>query len=132
MLVVTRFVVPEQDAAEFREKARTALLTMRSRRGCRAVVLGRSADDPTAWTLSTRWSSVGDYRRALSTFEVKVDVVPLLQQAVDEPTTFEELLAWDEQQGLVESEPALAADAGSVGPGEAGVEYPEGHNAPDR
>jgi quinol monooxygenase YgiN len=121
VLVVTRYVVPEQDAAEFREKARTALLTMRSRRGCRAVVLGRSADDPTAWTLSMRWSSVGDYRRALSAYEVKVDVVPLLQRAVDEATAFEELLAWDEQQGLMEVESALAADAGTVGLGEAGT-----------
>jgi Antibiotic biosynthesis monooxygenase len=121
MLVVTRYVVPEQDAADFRDRARTALLTMRSQRGCRAVVLGRSVDDPTAWTLSMRWTSVGDYRRALSVYDVKVDVVPLLQHAVDEPTAFEELLAWDEEQGLVEAEPALAADAGSVSLGEAGT-----------
>ena len=119
MLVVTRYVVPEQDAADFRDQARTALLTMRSQRGCRAVVLGRSVDDPTTWTLAMRWSSVGDYRRALSSYEVKVDVVPLLQRALDEPGAFEELLAWDEQQGLAEAEPALAADAGRVALGEA-------------
>jgi quinol monooxygenase YgiN len=119
VLVVTRYVVPEQDVAEFREKARIALLTMRAQRGCRAVVIGRSADDPTAWTFTMRWTSVGDYRRALSSYEVKVDVVPLLQRAVDEPGAFEELLAWDEQQGLAEAEPALAADAGRVSLGEA-------------
>jgi quinol monooxygenase YgiN len=121
VLVVTRYVVPEQDAAEFRDQARTALLTMRSQRGCRAVVLGRSVDDPTAWTLAMRWTSVGHYRRALSSYDVKVDAVPLLQRALDEPSAFEELLAWDEQQGLAEAEPTLAADAGSVAPGEAGT-----------
>ena len=118
VLVVTRYVVPEHGAAEFRDQARTALLTMRSQRGCRAVVVGRSVDDPTAWTLTMRWTSVGDYRRALSSYDVKVDVVPLLQRAVDEPSAFEELLTWDEQQGLVEAEPALAADAGRVALGE--------------
>ena len=121
MLVVTRYVVPEQDAAEFRERGRQALLTIRSQRGCRAAVIGRSVDDPTAWAFSMRWTSVGDYRRALSSYEVKVDVVPFLQEAVDEPTAFEELCAWDEQQGLVESEPALASDAGTVALGEAGT-----------
>jgi quinol monooxygenase YgiN len=121
VLVVTRYVVAEQRAAEFREQGRKALLTLHVQRGCRAAVLGRSVDDPTVWTLSMRWTSVGDYRRALSSYDVKVDVVPLMQQAVDEPSAFEELCAWDEQQGLVESEPALASDADSVALGEAGT-----------
>jgi quinol monooxygenase YgiN len=121
VLVVTRYVVREQDAAEFRDRARVAVLTLRSQRGCRAAVLGRSVDDPTAWTLTMRWASVGDYRRALASYGVKVDAVPLLQRAVDEPSAYEELLTWDDQQGLAEAEPTLAADAGSVAVGEAGT-----------
>ena len=34
------------------------------------------------------WDNVGSYRRALSSYDVKVAVVPLLAQAVDEATAF--------------------------------------------
>ena len=53
MLVVTRYVVPEEEAAVFAEQARAALDALRERPGCRAAVLGRAADDPTLWTLTT-------------------------------------------------------------------------------
>ncbi|HVN12638.1 MAG TPA: antibiotic biosynthesis monooxygenase family protein [Kineosporiaceae bacterium] len=108
--MVTRYVVPQENAAEFAEQARTALDALRARPGCRAAVVGRAADDPTLWTLTTRWESVGQYRRALSSYEVKLHAVPLMYRAVDEPTAFEELLAWDPRDGLVETEPARAAD----------------------
>jgi quinol monooxygenase YgiN len=124
MLVVTRYVVPEAEAAAFRAQARAALDALRARPGCRTAVLGRAADDPTLWTLTTRWESVGAYRRALSNYEVKLHAVPLMYSAIDEATAFEELAAWDGGGGgadgeVVEGEPALAADAGSVNLGEA-------------
>jgi hypothetical protein len=68
------------------------------------------------WTLTTRWDSVGSYRRALGSFEVKLHAVPLMYRAVDEPTAFEELLAWEPDAGLVASEPARAADADAAAP----------------
>ena len=39
------------------------------------------ADDP--------WEDVGAYRRALSSYDVKVTAVPLLSRAVDEPSAYE-------------------------------------------
>jgi quinol monooxygenase YgiN len=116
VLVVTRYVVPEEEAAVFAEQARGALDALRERPGCRAAVLGRAADDPALWTLTTRWESVGSYRRALGSFEVKLHAVPLMYRAVDEPTAFEELLTWEPDAGLVASEPARAPDAESAAP----------------
>jgi hypothetical protein len=116
VLVVTRYVVPEEEAAAFAEQARVALDALRRRAGCRAAVLGRAADDARLWTLTTRWDSVGSYRRALGAFEVKLHAMPIMYRAVDEPTAFEELLAWDPDAGLVTSEPARAADAGTAAP----------------
>ena len=121
MLVVTRYRVPEDEAAAFRERARTALLALTQRPGCLSAHLSRAVDDPTLWTLTTTWTSVGDYRRALSAYDVKVRGVPLLSLAIDEPTAFEDLLAWTPAGGEVEDELARAADADQVSLGEAGT-----------
>ncbi len=124
MLVVTRYVVPESDGPAFSAQARAALDALRARPGCRTAVIGRAVDDPTLWTLTTRWESVGAYRRALSNYDVKLHAVPLMYAAIDEATAFEELTAWDaggdgEGGEVVEGEPALAADAATVNLGEA-------------
>jgi quinol monooxygenase YgiN len=119
MLVVTRYRVAENEATAFRERARTALLALTQRPGCLSAHLSRAVDDPTLWTLTTTWTSVGDYRRALSAYEVKVSAVPLLSLAIDEPTAFEDLLVWMPAGGVVEDELALAADADRVSLGEA-------------
>ncbi|HYY11933.1 MAG TPA: antibiotic biosynthesis monooxygenase [Kineosporiaceae bacterium] len=116
MLVVTRYVVPEPEAPEFAAQARAALDALRGRPGCRAAVLGRAVDDATLWTLTTRWESVGTYRRALSSYEVKLHAVPLMYRAVDEATAFEELLSWDGGVHVAEHEPARAEDADSAAP----------------
>src|SRR3954466_4637451 len=119
MLVVTRFRVAEDDGASFRDQAGVALLALTQRQGCLSAHLGRAVDDPTLWTLTTTWTSVGDYRRALSAYDVKGSAVPLLSLALDEPTAFEELLVREPAGGVVEDELALAADADRVNLGEA-------------
>jgi quinol monooxygenase YgiN len=121
MLVVTRYRVAQDEAVAFRERARTAMLALTQRPGCLSAHLARAVDDAALWTLTTTWTSVGDYRRALSAYDVKVNAVPLLSQAIDEPTAFEELLVWTPAGGLVEDELALAADADRVSLGEAGM-----------
>ena len=59
----------------------------------------RAVDDPTLWTLTTSWESVGAYRRALSNADVKLRAVPLMYRCVDEPTAFEDLVTWDPAAG---------------------------------
>ena len=47
--------------------------------------VGRNVDDPTSGCSRTRWENVGAYRRALSSYDVKLHAVPLLSRALDEP-----------------------------------------------
>jgi hypothetical protein len=49
-------------------------------------------DDPEIWVLVTSWEHVGAYRRALSSYDIKMHVVPLLSYAIDEPSAFEVLV----------------------------------------
>ena len=119
VLVVTRYVVPEDEAAAFAAQARLALDALRGRPGCRDAVVGRAVDDATLWTLTTGWESVGSYRRALSSYEVKLHAVPLMYRALDEPTAFEHLLTWSAdhaERGVIENEPARSRDADSAAP----------------
>lgn len=96
MLAVVRFRRPPgdtgRDDADMTARARAALAALAARPGYQWGVLGRSTDEPDLWTLTTRWASVGDYRRGLSAWDVKLHAHPLLYEAVDEPTAFEELL----------------------------------------
>jgi hypothetical protein len=73
-------------------RGRVALAALAARPGFLGGTLGRATDDPDLWVLTTRWSSVGEYRRALSSWDVKMHAHPLLYEAVDEPSAFEELL----------------------------------------
>lgn len=101
MLVVTRFVVAEDGQDGFVERAHTALATLAARPGYLTGRLARSLDEPAYWCLVTEWESVGAYRRALSSFEVKVDATPLLAESLDEPSAYE-VLAGARPGGAVE------------------------------
>lgn len=111
MLVVTRYRVPREDALAFRDQARAALSALADQTGWQGGHVGRAVDDPTLWVLSSEWRDVGSYRRALSSYDVKLRAVPLLSLAIDEPTAFEILTGTDTS--------ALAADAADVGLGDA-------------
>jgi Antibiotic biosynthesis monooxygenase len=90
VLVVNRFRVPEEDAG-FRDDLEAALALLAQQSGYDDGRLGRNVDDPTLWTMVTRWRDVGSYRRALSSYDVKVGAVPLLSRAIDEPSAYEDL-----------------------------------------
>ena len=89
MLVVNRFRVPADHAASFREDLETAREALAACAGYAAGEIGRNVDDPELWVLSTRWENVGSYRRALSSYDVKLTAVPLLSRALDEPSAYE-------------------------------------------
>ncbi|TDE01336.1 antibiotic biosynthesis monooxygenase [Jiangella asiatica] len=104
MLVVTRYRVPPEDAAPFRDRARRALEVLAEKPGWRGGHVGRAADDPGLWVVTSEWENVGSYRRALSSYESKLEAVPLLSLAIDEPTAFE----------LVATVPGPAGGAGGA------------------
>ena len=64
----------------------------------------RATDDAGSWLLLTEWESVGAYRRGLGGYQVKLLATPLLSQALDQPSAFEELLRID-QDGLETARP---------------------------
>lgn len=66
-----------------------ALSALAARPGFVDGTVGRNVDEPTLWLLTTRWQNVGSYRRALSSYDVKLAAVPLLSQAIDEPSAYE-------------------------------------------
>ena len=89
MLVTNRFVIAEDAAGSFTERAHAALAALATRPGYRRGRLLRALDDPRHWSMLTEWESVGSYRRALSAYDVKVTAVPLLSLAIDEPSAYE-------------------------------------------
>ncbi len=50
---------------------------------------GQNVDDPNLWVLMTQWENIGSYRRALGSMAVKMEAVPLLARAIDEPGAFD-------------------------------------------
>jgi hypothetical protein len=89
MLAISRFRYDEAERASADADLERCLSGLSACRGFVAGQVGRAFDDPTLWVLQTQWESVGAYRRALSSYEMKVTVVPLLSRAIDEPSAFE-------------------------------------------
>lgn len=119
LVVVTRYVVAEDDATTFRGLAFEALDVLRGQPGCRRGHLGRSIDDPRRWLLQTEWDTTGAYRRALSSYDVKLRAVPVMYHALDEPTAYE-ALAEGAPDAIVEHASDRDPGAGTASPGRAG------------
>lgn len=113
MLVVVGFTGM---AADFAERAERALSVLAGRDGFVRGRLGRSTDAEDRWVLVTEWVGAGAWRRALSSYEVKVQAAPLLGLG-DQLASAYEILASSEGGELVTSVPDLAPDAGDYRPG---------------
>lgn len=87
-MVITRFRVVDPEA--FTERVQRALEVLGAKPGFLTAGLERNLDDPDLWALVTRWQNVGSYRRALQGYESKTVVVPLLSDALDEPSAYED------------------------------------------
>jgi quinol monooxygenase YgiN len=118
LLVVSRFRVGDAERAAFLADAATALDALAAQPGCLVASIGQSTDESGLIVVRTEWAGVGAYRRALSAFDVKVNAIPLLSAAVDEPSAYELVHHWT-PAGLTLAPSGLAADAGAVGLGEA-------------
>ncbi len=81
--------MPEEQGEAFRDELEGARQALAERPGYLDSTIGRNVDDPTLWVLSTTWEHVGAYRRALSSYDVKLRAVPLLSRALDEPSAYE-------------------------------------------
>ncbi len=90
MLVVNRFRVPVGDGEAFRADLATARGALAACAGYAGGEIGRNVDDPELWVLSTRWENVGSYRRALSSYDVKLRAVAVLSRSIEEPSAYED------------------------------------------
>lgn len=89
LLVVNRFDLLDEAADTIRDDAKAALTALAA---CAGFVRGRfggSLDEPGEGVLVTEWESVGAYRRALSSYDVKMYATPLLARAVPQASAFE-------------------------------------------
>ena len=89
MIVINRFRVPLDRAEELRGQLEAAYATLAAQKGFVRGGVGRNLDEPELWLVHTEWADVGSYRRALSTYDVKLTAVPVLSLAVDEPSAYE-------------------------------------------
>lgn len=93
MLVLTRARVPAEAADAFRTAAEDLLGLLSALPGFVRSHLGRAADDPELWVVASEWDGVGSYRRALSSYDVKMTAPAVMAYAVPEPSAFEVLAA---------------------------------------
>ncbi len=89
VLVISRFRYDDDLVDRATSELGTCLGALGRQAGFVDGSVGRAMDDPTCWVLTTSWRDVGSYRRALSSYEIKATVVPLLSNAVDEPSAYE-------------------------------------------
>lgn len=117
VLVVSRFRV-DGDRGDWLQGMREALGVLGESAGFVRGQIAQATDDAELMVVSTSWTNVGAYRKALGRFEVKAQVVPLLSCALDEPSAFESIVVIDDAgEHLFAS--GLAADHGDVGLGSA-------------
>ncbi len=110
-----------RDVAALMVQLRESISLLATKEGFVDARVSRAIDDGALVTLELAWDTVGSYRRALSSYDVKVQVVPIMSQALDEPTAFEVLHVRD-AQGAADATGALAADAGTVSLGNASAD----------
>ena len=89
MIAIARFQVPLSESVAFSAEIKTAYDALASCAGFVDGEIGQNLDDPNLWALVTRWENVGSYRRALSAMRTKLEAIPLLARAIDEPGAYE-------------------------------------------
>lgn len=117
VLVVSRYRV-NADRSTWLAHMRAALGVLGESAGFLRGQIAQATDDADLMVVSTSWTNVGAYRKALSRFEVKAQVIPLLSLAIDEPSAFEAVVSLDDSGEQLFSS-GLAADHGDVGLGSA-------------
>ncbi|MFM7145840.1 MAG: antibiotic biosynthesis monooxygenase [Actinomycetales bacterium] len=128
LLVAIRFRGSQMLVNEGLAELRAAVQVLAQSPGFRGSSIGQATDDPELLIVTLTWRDIGSYRRALSRYEVKMQVVPLLSRAIDEPTAFEILHAMDEA-GELHGTSQRAADADSVRLGEAAQPWVARHQS---
>ena len=89
MIAIARFEVQLAETTPFEKDIKAAFDALASCAGFIDGEYGQNLDDSNLWALVTRWENVGSYRRALSAMRTKLEAIPLLARAIDEPGAYE-------------------------------------------
>jgi heme-degrading monooxygenase HmoA len=89
MIAIARFEIPLQESSEFRAGLESVRDVLAQAPGFIRSAIGQNLDEPTLWALTTEWENVGSYRRALSSTRAKLEAIPILARAIDEPGAYE-------------------------------------------
>jgi heme-degrading monooxygenase HmoA len=89
MIAIARFEVQLAESTSFEKDIKAAYEALASCAGFIGGEYGQNLDDSTLWALVTRWENVGSYRRALSAMRTKLEAIPLLARAIDEPGAYQ-------------------------------------------
>ena len=89
MIAIARFELPLSQADQFRAELEAVNAVLSKAAGFIRGTVGKNLDEPTLWVLTTEWENVGSYRRALSSTRAKLEAIPVLARAIDEPGAYE-------------------------------------------
>ena len=89
MISIARFELPLAEGEKFRVELEAVRDVLAQATGFISGVVGQNLDEPTLWVLTTEWQNVGSYRRALSSTRAKLEAIPVLARAIDEPGAYE-------------------------------------------
>ena len=92
MDVVLRFVI-EASADTWLKEAEQVLDLFQRQVGFQSAKACLALDDDSLGLVFLQFDSVGNYRRALSAYDIKVGATEFLSQALDEPSAYEVLIA---------------------------------------
>lgn len=108
--VIAQLVVPAAERARFEQGCERMVELCAESPGFLSSELGQSTDSLEDFTLIHRWANVGAYRKFLSRYEIKLEVIPFLSTFTKDSVTVEIIM--DSQSDRVESgTSSLALDA---------------------
>ena len=85
MFAIARFEVSTDEQPAFLGDLKRAHQALATCEGYISGQVGTNTDEPNLIALVTQWRNIGSYRRALSNYQVKINAVPILARAIDEP-----------------------------------------------
>ena len=85
MLAISRFQASDPS---FQAGAQAVVAHFAASAGCLDARLLQNLDEPELWAIVSDWADVGSYRRAFNGTPAKLLLVPLLSQAIDEPSAY--------------------------------------------
>jgi quinol monooxygenase YgiN len=91
VLLVAR-LRPSDHHDAFQAEVAAAIDALAKRPGHIRSRLARALDYPSRWVLVSEWENVGSYRRALSSYDVKMASGVLMGAVIDEPTAYQAVL----------------------------------------